>query len=76
MGGSAYRPLAGGTYEAMNAVNAAGVAVEIVPGPIIPSGGARIGVAGGDLDVQQSHVGVETGRDEAVASRSAGRCAW
>ncbi len=35
-----------------------GVAVEVVPGPVVSAGGARVGVAGGVLDVAQAHPGV------------------
>ena len=37
----------------------AGVAVEVVAGPVVAGGGARIGVAGGDLDVSEGDAGVE-----------------
>lgn len=34
---------------------------------IIPHCGARVGVAGGDLDIAQVHASIETGRDEHAA---------
>jgi hypothetical protein len=43
------------------------VAVEVVPGPVAPHGGARVGVAGGDLDISQVDASVEHGRDGCVA---------
>jgi len=42
------------------------VAVEVLAGSVIAHGGARVGVAGGDLDVAQVDAGVETGCDERV----------
>jgi hypothetical protein len=42
------------------------VAVEILACPVVAHRGARIGVAGGDLDVSQVHASVEHGGDEGV----------
>ena len=39
------------------------VAVQVLAGPVVSHGRARIGVAGGDLDVAQVDSGVEHGRD-------------
>src|SRR5690349_18994148 len=46
-----------------------GVAVEVLAGPVITHRGARVGVAGGDLDVAQVHADVEHGGDEGVAEQ-------
>jgi hypothetical protein len=35
-----------------------GVAVEVLSPPVVDRGGARVGVAGGELDVSQGHPGV------------------
>jgi len=43
------------------------VAVEVLAGSVVTHCGARIGVAGGNLDIAQVHAGVEHGRDEGVA---------
>jgi hypothetical protein len=43
------------------------VAVEVVAGPVIPSGGARVGVTRRDLDITKWDAGVEGGSDEGVA---------
>jgi hypothetical protein len=42
------------------------VAVQVLPGPVVTHGGARIGVAGGDLDVPQIDTSIEHGRDEGM----------
>ena len=40
------------------------MAVEVVAGPVVPPRGARVGVAGGDLDVSQVDASIDHGRDE------------
>src|ERR1019366_815608 len=42
------------------------VAVEVLAGPVVTHRGARVGVAGGDLDIPQVHAGIEHGRNEGV----------
>jgi hypothetical protein len=42
------------------------VPVEVFAGSVVAHGGARVSVAGGDLDVAQVDACVETGRDECV----------
>ena len=39
------------------------MAVEIGTSPVVTHRGARIGVAGGDLDVPEVDAGIETGRE-------------
>ena len=39
------------------------MAVEIGTSPVVTHRGARIGVAGGDLDVPEVYAGIETGRE-------------
>jgi len=46
------------------------VAVQVLAGPVVAHGGARVGVPGGDLDVAQVDAGVETGRDKCVTLMS------
>src|SRR5215831_5314527 len=48
------------------------VAVEVFAGPVVAHRGARIGVAGRDLDVAEVHARVEHGRDEVWRSM----CGW
>jgi hypothetical protein len=43
------------------------VAVEVLAGAVVAHGGARVSVAGGDLNVAQADAGVEHGGDEGVA---------
>jgi len=40
-----------------------GVPVEVLAGPVIAHGRARIGVPGGDLDITQANPGIQTGRE-------------
>jgi hypothetical protein len=42
------------------------VTVEVLAGPVIPHRGARVSVAGSDLDVAQVNSSVEHGRDEGM----------
>ena len=42
------------------------VAVQVLPGPVIPHSRARVGVPGGDLDVPEVDASIETGRDEGM----------
>jgi len=44
-----------------------GVAVEVLSASIVDRGGARVGVAGGELNVAQGDAGVEGGHDECGA---------
>ena len=41
--------------------------VKVLAGPVGTHRGARIGVAGGDLDIPQVHACVQHGRDEGMA---------
>ena len=43
------------------------MAVQVLAGPVVPHRGARVGVAGGDLDIAQVNASVEHGRDKSVA---------
>jgi hypothetical protein len=43
------------------------VTVKVLAGPVGTHRGARIGVAGGDLDIPQVHACVRHGRDEGMA---------
>jgi len=43
-----------------------GVAVQVLAGPVVPHGGARVGVPGGDLHIAQVDASIEHGRDCAV----------
>ena len=43
------------------------MAVQVLAGSVVPHGCARVGVAGGDLDVPEVDASVEHGRDERVA---------
>ena len=43
-----------------------GVAVQVLAGPVVPHGGARVGVPCSNLDVAQVDTGVEHGGDEGV----------
>jgi hypothetical protein len=55
-----------GTGGHVGGEDVVGMAVEVLAGPVIPHRGARVGMAGGDLDVPQIHAGIEHGRDEGV----------
>ena len=43
------------------------MAVEVLAGAVVAHGGARVGMAGGDLDVAKVDSGVEHGGDEGVS---------
>jgi hypothetical protein len=42
------------------------MAVEVLAGPVVTHRGARVGVAGGDLDVPQVYSSIKHGRDEGM----------
>lgn len=44
------------------------MSVEVLAGPVVADGGARVGVAGSDLDVAEVNAGVEHGGDEGMAA--------
>ena len=44
--------------------NVGGVAVEVLASAVIDGRGARVGVAGGDLNIPERDTGVEGGHDE------------
>src|SRR5437868_8180751 len=43
-----------------------GVTVQVLTGPVVAHGGARVGVPGGDLDVPEVDASIEHGRHESV----------
>jgi hypothetical protein len=43
------------------------MAIKVLAGPVVTHRGARVGVAGGDLDIPQVHARIEHGRDEGMA---------
>lgn len=49
--------------------------VKVFAGSVVAHRGARVGVAGGDLDVPEVHAGVEHGGDEGNGGACAG-AAW
>jgi hypothetical protein len=45
------------------------MAVEVVAGPVVMHGGARVGVPGSDLDVSEVNADIEHRRDESPPER-------
>jgi len=50
------------------------VAVEVLPGPVVANGGARVDVPGGDLHVAQVDAGVQTGNRQVVTKECLSMC--
>jgi hypothetical protein len=53
----------GSAAEAAGEGVSGGVPVEVVPGPAVPPGGARVGVAGEVLHIPKRNAGVESRGD-------------
>ena len=58
------KPLVGGGEASGDSVG--GVTVEVVAGPVVAAGGARVGVAGSVLDVSEGCAGVQGVGDEGM----------